>query len=143
VNQPAGGIGGEHSQRPQNQQKYTDCPKHLFAPSRYVNASAGPKAPTERNGVCGPADPGISLCAECRICTGRGSCCRSKVPQQYGYPPKCHLRDCPGLAKWRPGGRSALNSMPRRMALAVQTSPRSHQCPCAGSVKPRQQVEFA
>jgi hypothetical protein len=43
VNQPAAGVGGCHSQRPQNQQNYTDCPKHLLAPSRGITASAGPK----------------------------------------------------------------------------------------------------
>jgi len=34
VNQPAGGERGEHSQSPQDQQDYEQCPKHLFVPSQ-------------------------------------------------------------------------------------------------------------
>jgi hypothetical protein len=55
VKQPTGGVRGGHSQRPQDQQNYTDCPKHLFAPSRWMTASAGPKRRIELQGGL-PAD---------------------------------------------------------------------------------------
>lgn len=42
VNQSTSGVGGGHSQRPQNQQNYANCPKHRFVPSRCTGASAGP-----------------------------------------------------------------------------------------------------
>jgi hypothetical protein len=42
VNQPGGSVGGGNSQSPQQQQNYTNCPKHLFVPSRYMTARVRP-----------------------------------------------------------------------------------------------------
>src|ERR1017187_6579197 len=120
VNQPAGGVRGCQSRSPQNQQNYTDCPNHLFAPWPCITARAGPKRRAELHGDCVPAGAagrGVPLAQGAESALDPGSCCRSTAGSGGGCP---------------------ISSDMQALGTSRATKLQVVQHPCAWGVRPRQ-----